>query len=51
LRIENEKSLKIGVILSDHGKKFENIKFDDFALKRGIYINTPLNTFHNKIEL
>jgi IS30 family transposase len=34
-RVENEKSSKIGTIRSDHGKEFENIKFDDFYNKRG----------------
>jgi Integrase core domain len=33
-RVENKKSSKIGTIRSDHGKKFENIKFDDFCNKR-----------------
>jgi transposase InsO family protein len=34
-RVENEKSSKIGTIHSDHGKEFENIKYDDFYNKRG----------------
>jgi transposase InsO family protein len=34
-RVENKKFSKIGIIRSDHGKEFENIKFDDFCNKRG----------------
>jgi transposase InsO family protein len=34
-RVENEKSSKINTIRSDHGKEFENTKFDDFYNKRG----------------
>jgi Integrase core domain len=33
-RVENKKSSKIDTIRSDHGEKFENIKFDDFYNKR-----------------
>jgi transposase InsO family protein len=34
-RVENEKFSKINTIRSDHGKEFENTKFDDFYNKRG----------------
>jgi hypothetical protein len=35
-RVENKKkSSKIDTIHCDHGKKFKNIKFDDFCYKMG----------------
>jgi Integrase core domain len=34
-RVENEKEVKINKIRSDHGREFENIKFDTFYSKMG----------------
>ncbi|KAJ3709158.1 hypothetical protein LUZ61_012863 [Rhynchospora tenuis] len=34
-RVENEKGLKISIIRSDHGREFENAKFDELCIERG----------------
>ncbi|KAJ1684899.1 hypothetical protein LUZ63_016289 [Rhynchospora breviuscula] len=34
-RVENEKGLKISRIRSDHGREFENAKFDDLCIEKG----------------
>ncbi|KAJ1694595.1 hypothetical protein LUZ63_011293 [Rhynchospora breviuscula] len=34
-RVENEKGLKISRIRSDHGREFENAKFDELCIEKG----------------
>jgi hypothetical protein len=50
-RVENEKSYKIDTIRSDHGKEFENTKFDDFCNKIGYMheYSTPHTSQQNKV--
>ena len=35
-RLQNEKGVSIVKIRSDHGKEFENARFDSFCAKNGI---------------
>ncbi|RDX86689.1 hypothetical protein CR513_31953, partial [Mucuna pruriens] len=41
-RVQNEKGICIFVIISDHGKEFENVEFKTFYEKNGIFHNFSL---------
>ena len=50
-RLQNEKSLKIDRIRSDHGKEFENLYMESFCTKSGISqeFSTPITSQQNGV--
>ena len=50
-RLQNEKGVPIVKIRSDHGKKFENAKFEAFCNKHGIKkeFSTPKTPQQNRV--
>lgn len=38
-KVQNEKSLKIASIRSDHGREFKNASFEEFCEEHGIFHN------------